>query len=161
MNLNYEQIKVAVTIVFCAMLMIPVGLASRAPNTTAVELTWDDLLELNLKTGKVGPKLGRSVGKLVKLPGFMVALDDIGQEKIGEFLFVPYAQACIHVPAPPPNQIVHARVKPGKRVLYDSWQPFWAYGVIKIDKSKSDLAEASFRMVVHRLEPYTEEFLDY
>ena len=44
----------------------------------------------------------------IKLAGFIVPLDfDFGAETFKDFLLVPYYGACIHVPPPPSNQIVH------------------------------------------------------
>ena len=59
--------------------------------------------------------------KLITLPGFVVPLE--GDDKvITEFLLVPYFGACIHVPPPPPNQIVHVTFKDGVPIesLYDA-----------------------------------------
>ena len=44
-------------------------------------------------------------GRRVEISGFMVPLTLSG-EQVSEFLLVPYAGACIHVPPPPPNQII-------------------------------------------------------
>ncbi len=46
-------------------------------------------------------------GKLVRLPGYLLPLDLSGNA-VTDFLLVPYVGACIHVPPPPPNQIVYA-----------------------------------------------------
>ena len=43
----------------------------------------------------------------VRLPGYVVPPLANAQDGLTEFLFVPYYGACIHVPPPPPNQIVH------------------------------------------------------
>ncbi len=46
-------------------------------------------------------------GQQVKLPGYIVPLEVNEEDRTTEFLLVPYYGACIHVPPPPPNQIVH------------------------------------------------------
>src|SRR4051812_19776056 len=46
-------------------------------------------------------------GSRVRLPGYVVPLDE-ARGGVKEFLLVPYFGACIHVPPPPANQIVHA-----------------------------------------------------
>ncbi len=43
----------------------------------------------------------------VRIPGFIVPLQSDGIEKYTEFLLVPYFGACIHLPPPPPNQVVY------------------------------------------------------
>ena len=46
-------------------------------------------------------------GKVVRIDGYLLPLDLSGNS-VTDFLLVPYVGACIHVPPPPPNQIVHA-----------------------------------------------------
>lgn len=46
-------------------------------------------------------------GQLVRLAGYLLPLDLSGNA-VTDFLLVPYVGACIHVPPPPPNQIVYA-----------------------------------------------------
>lgn len=45
-------------------------------------------------------------GRKVKIPGFVVPIEEQGRA-VTEFLLVPYFGACIHVPPPPANQIIH------------------------------------------------------
>ena len=51
-------------------------------------------------------------GRDVEIPGYALPLEYSGAQ-ISEFLLVPYVGACIHVPPPPPNQIVHVRFPEG------------------------------------------------
>ena len=77
-------------------------------NFETKEITWSDLRKLNYKTGEMPESLRQLVGKSIKIPGFAVPLEgDDGFEYIEEFLLVPYFGACIHVPPPPPNQVIH------------------------------------------------------
>jgi hypothetical protein len=48
------------------------------------------------------------------MPGYIVPLED-DREEVKEFLLVPSAGARIHVPPPPPNQIVHVVMAGGKK----------------------------------------------
>ena len=78
------------------------------PNFGTKEVSWSDLRKLNYKTGEMPASLRRLIGKSIKIPGFAVPLEgDDGFEYIKEFLLVPYFGACIHVPPPPPNQVIH------------------------------------------------------
>ncbi len=61
-------------------------------------------------------------GQQVKLPGYIVPLEVNEEGRTTEFLLVPYYGACIHVPPPPPNQIVHIFSEMGVRVE-DSTSP--------------------------------------
>ncbi|GAB3380855.1 DUF3299 domain-containing protein [Azotobacter armeniacus] len=95
-------------------------------------------------------------GLLVKLPGYLVPLETGSDGRVREFLLVPYFGACIHVPPPPSNQIVHVRNEPGVQleVLY---QPYWVEGTLQVEHSSSELAEAGYRMTTSKVSPYQLE----
>jgi len=62
-------------------------------------------------------------GKKVKISGFVVPIEE-NNHAVSEFLLVPYFGACIHVPPPPANQIIHViSAKPIKnlRVMDSVW----------------------------------------
>lgn len=50
-------------------------------------------------------------GQNIRLPGYIVPLEVSEEGRTTEFLLVPYFGACIHVPPPPSNQIVHVKAK--------------------------------------------------
>lgn len=65
--------------------------------------------EIQLPTGYAQP-LGSGVveelnNKRIRIPGFMVPLV-MTAEGVTSFILVPYMGACVHVPPPPPNQMV-------------------------------------------------------
>lgn len=92
-------------------------------------------------------------GQEVKLPGYIVPLDVTEEGRVTEFLLVPYFGACIHVPPPPPNQIVHVTSELG--VLMDAlYQPFWIEGPLQVQASSSELAEAGYQMDASKIYPY-------
>ncbi|MGB1111080.1 MAG: DUF3299 domain-containing protein, partial [Gammaproteobacteria bacterium] len=91
-------------------------------------------------------------GQKVRLPGFAVPLE--GDEKnVNELLLVPYFGACIHVPPPPSNQIVH--VFPNSPVeqemLYDA---IWIEGTIKVESSHTKSGNAGYTFTANSIEPY-------
>ncbi|MGF1513840.1 MAG: DUF3299 domain-containing protein [Elainellaceae cyanobacterium] len=49
----------------------------------------------------------RWIGQTIQLEGYVLPLTQNRAERVTEFLLVPYVGACIHVPPPPPNQIVY------------------------------------------------------
>ncbi len=51
-------------------------------------------------------------GKHVRIGGYVVPLD-FEATTVKEFLLVPFVGACIHVPPPPPNQIVYVKTAKG------------------------------------------------
>ena len=85
------------------------------------EIDWRLLRELNYETGAKPETLASLDGKYVKIPGFVVPLDD-DAATFSEFLLVPSPQACVHVPPPPPNQMVMVRMKSGQ-APQRSWGP--------------------------------------
>ena len=92
-------------------------------------------------------------GQAVKLPGYIVPLDVTEEGRVTEFLLVPYFGACIHVPPPPSNQIVHVTTELG--VLMDAlYQPFWIEGPLKVEQTSSELAEAGYQMQAEKIYAY-------
>jgi hypothetical protein len=118
-------------------------------------LTWDNLRTLDFKSGKAPADLKKHDGAVVRVPGFIIPLEDNDQE-VSEFLLVPYPLACIHVPAPPPNQIVHVKMDNGKKVKFDFYQPVWAQGRLKIQHEKNMYTDTSYFMTGLFIEPYKE-----
>ncbi len=92
-------------------------------------------------------------GFTVKLPGFIVPLD-IGKDGlVSEFFLVPYFGACIHVPPPPPNQIVYVTMKKG--VALDSiYEAYWITGRLKVENKKTRLGSAAYNLVADKIEIY-------
>jgi hypothetical protein len=73
-----------------------VSAAEKAPS-----LTWENLRGLDPQSGKMPADLKKHDGTIVRVPGYIIPLEDSDQA-VSEFLLVPYPLACIHVPAPPP-----------------------------------------------------------
>jgi uncharacterized protein len=92
-------------------------------------------------------------GKQVRIPGFIVPLDmdDVGN--ITEFFLVPYFGACIHVPPPPPNQLVY--VTPEEAFpLHSIWDPFWIEGTLRTEQHGNVLGLAGYTMTASKIEIY-------
>ncbi len=64
------------------------------------------------QTGSIAVNTKLSETK-VKIPGFVVPLVVNDNGVVSEFFLVPYFGACIHVPPPPPNQIVYVKLAGG------------------------------------------------
>lgn len=95
-------------------------------------------------------------GIRARLPGYIVPLAISEEGRVTEFLLVPYFGACIHVPPPPSNQIVHATSELGVKMdaLY---QPFWIEGPLRVEHASSELAEAGYRMDAQKIRIYELE----
>jgi len=90
----------------------------------------------------------------IRLAGYVVPLE-YSDEAISEFLLVPLEGACVHIPAPPANQILF--VKPQYPLpIEDSFDVLNVVGTMQLDGMASSLAVASYRMENALLEPYIE-----
>ena len=104
-------------------------------------------------------------GQRIRMPGYVLPLEFEGTQVI-EFLLVPFVGACIHVPPPPPNQIIHVKVdqKDGYSVK-SMYEPVWVNGVISVKSMVKDLflvdgttgIDIGYTMSANRIEPYKEE----
>lgn len=92
-------------------------------------------------------------GQQVKLPGYIVPLEVSEEGRTTEFLLVPYYGACIHVPPPPSNQIVHVVSEIGIKVE-ELYQPYWIEGPMQVRSSSSELAEAGYQMEAEKIYAY-------
>jgi hypothetical protein len=86
----------------------------------------------------------------VRMPGYMLPLQTSGN---GVTKFIPYAGACVHVPPPPPNQLVFVTSKRpwNARTMFE---PVWVTGTIKIDPISTNLAEIGYSMQADLVEIY-------
>lgn len=92
----------------------------------------------------------------VRIAGFIVPLEFDGEQTITQFFFVPYFGACIHLPPPPPNQLIYVSYPQGLKLdaLYD---PFWITGVLKTSLVENDTATSAYAMVVNSISPYVPD----
>jgi hypothetical protein len=99
------------------------------------------------------PVVAELGGQQIKLPGYIVPLDVTEEGRVTEFLFVPYFGACIHVPPPPSNQIVHVISELG--VQMDAlYQPFWIEGPLKVEATDSEMGSAGYKMTAEKIYAY-------
>ncbi len=93
-------------------------------------------------------------GQRIRIPGFVVPLD--GDPKaLREFLLVPYFGACIHVPPPPPNQVIHALAR--ELAKAQSMDAVWATGRLEVVRSDTPFGSATYVMQVEQVTPYREK----
>jgi len=92
-------------------------------------------------------------GLTLRIPGFIVPLDFDSTGKVVRFFLVPYYGACIHVPPPPPNQIVYVTAaKPFE--VKDGTDAFWITGQMRIERKRTAMASASYAMTATKVEVY-------
>ncbi|MBZ9785619.1 DUF3299 domain-containing protein [Pseudomonas sp. REP124] len=92
-------------------------------------------------------------GQDIRLPGYIVPLEVNEEGRTTEFLLVPYFGACIHVPPPPSNQIVHVKSEVGVKVD-ELYQPYWVEGPMQVKASTSELADAGYQMQADKIYMY-------
>ncbi|MDY7219716.1 DUF3299 domain-containing protein [Denitrificimonas sp. JX-1] len=90
-------------------------------------------------------------GRAILLGGYPVPLESNGKGNFVEFFLVPYPGACIHVPPPPPNQIVLVRYPQGMP-LEDIYAPLWVEGTLNIELSSNELADAAYTIAADKVE---------
>ena len=147
-----------------------------APAGAAREIDWDELIPPDARSRFMGGPppavhdyLGEgglaaqqvmdfSVNKAldgtsVKIPGFIVPLDVGKDGLVDEFFLVPYFGACIHVPPPPPNQIVYVRMNKG--IALDSiYEAYWITGRMKTSNKTTRLGASAYQLDGSKVEIY-------
>lgn len=117
---------------------------------------YDPMAEIKLKAMmealSSAPVVPEMDGKMIRIPGFVVPLVEEGL-KVTEFFLVPYFGACIHVPPPPSNQMLHVTFEPGTNVenLYNA---IWITGKLRVDTVTNDLGTAGYKVEAFNIEPY-------
>jgi hypothetical protein len=146
-----------------------------AGSAKILELDWEQLIpEASRKAfqgapppvhdylGEAGPAMPQVMdfsvnkeldGARVKLPGFIVPLDISKDGLVSEFFLVPYFGACIHVPPPPPNQIVYVTLQKG--IALDSiYEAYWITGRMKTAQKSTRLGAAAYTITADAVEIY-------
>ena len=129
------MVKIIKSFVLFTFLVLPSLVLSSNLETKLV--TWSDLRKLNYKTGEMPQSIRQLIGKSIKIPGFAVPLvedesgNEGGFEYVKEFLLVPVYGMCIHVPPPPPNQVIHIILE--KPVHFETLlYAVWVTGILEI-----------------------------
>ena len=115
-----------------------------------VRAAWDD-----------APVVKKLNGARIEIPGFIVPLDS-GQERIREFLLVPYYGACIHVPPPPSNQVLHVLLpktlnKEQQQTLRSAALMYGAIsvsGTLETVFTDTSMGFSGYRIKADRVDPY-------
>ncbi|MFY1022007.1 DUF3299 domain-containing protein [Ectopseudomonas khazarica] len=97
-------------------------------------------------------------GKAIRLGGYPVPLESDEKGNSTLFFLVPYPGACIHVPPPPPNQLVLVRYPKGIQ-LENIYAPLWVSGELKVETISNELADAAYAMDAGEVRLVTDEDL--
>jgi hypothetical protein len=85
-----------------------------------------------------------------KIPGYIVPVDTDADGRLTEFFLVPYFGACIHVPPPPPNQIIHGRLSEPV-AMTDIYAAYWIEGTLHTERFENDIAATAYTMTVDKV----------
>src|SRR6185437_12476602 len=138
------------------------------PGTQVLDVDWKQLLPPGERKhysplppppvhdyrGEAGPpavqvpdfKANKSLdGATVRPPGFIIPLDARRDGVLDEFLLVPYFGACIHVPPPPPNQLVYVRMA-RRTTLQSPYDAYWITGKLHLQTTTTHLGSAAYEL---------------
>ena len=93
-------------------------------------------------------------GKQVRIGGYVVPLD-FDATKVKEFLLVPFVGACIHVPPPPPNQIIYVKAADAFEIA-GQFDPVYVTGTLKTARQFTGLAATGYTMEAALIETRKE-----
>ena len=137
------------------------------------EITWDDLIPPGVPYGEIigpgqmdevndtwnpefdenGSKVNTELdGKSIKMPGYIIPFDTTA-EGVTSFMLVPYVGACIHVPPPPPNQLVFVRTDtpwPSESL----WDAVWVHGRLSAKPMSTEIGDVGYQITADRIELY-------
>jgi hypothetical protein len=141
--------------------------------STARQIEWDDLIPPGIPYSEIVgtdyideasdtwvPKYDENArkfneeldGAYIRMPGYILPLE-MDAQGVSEFILVPYVGACIHVPPPPPNQLVLTRTKApwtGDQL----WAPVWVTGTLQIAQLTTEIAEVGYLLSSDYIEAY-------
>lgn len=138
-------------LLFAMILCSPALMAAVSPAATTV--SWSTLKTLN-PSQPHSPATALN-NQIVSVPGFMVPLED-DADQVTEFLLVPFAGACIHVPPPPPNQMIYVKLTGSQKAKMSFTEPIMVTGRLHVANVDSPYGSVSFSMAGDSVRPYEQ-----
>lgn len=123
--------------------LLPAGLYDFFPEEISSSLWFDPVFQKKIE--KAERQIRHEVNNSpIFLPGYMVPLVYEGED-VYEFLLVPSAGQCIHVPPPPVNQTIYVALEKPTRIRTYG-EPVIAEGVLTTVGAITDYAETGYRI---------------
>lgn len=122
------------------------------PEGSADVLNWERLNTLDYHSDEIPSTLKDFNHRNIRIPGFIVPLED-SYDSVSEFLLVPDAGSCVHVPPPPPNQMVYVKMKSGQRVELGGF-PIWVTGKLRIENVNSPYGLVAYSIEAESTQPF-------
>ena len=125
--------------------LIPPGTYDFVPKDFGYELLFNPEFQGQIDAaGKViDPSLE---GQTIELAGFMVPIE-VKDDTVSQFLLVPEAGQCIHVPPPPLNQTLLVDTTDQQTRLRDLYQPVIVSGRLSVVTQSFDIADSGYSLV--------------
>jgi len=89
-------------------------------------------------------------GARVRIPGYIVPIESDADGQLLEFFLVPYFGACIHVPPPPPNQIIYGKTEPAVPMT-DIYAAYYVEGILRTKAFEDETAATAYTLDVERV----------
>lgn len=121
---------------------------------------WEDQLQTSdegeaylkaMQSVDVNPDL---IDKRILIPGFIVPTAYNEDRKVTEFFLVPFFGACIHLPPPPPNQIIYVTYEQGVD-LENFYDAHVVHGRLTSDIVRNDTATSAYRLEAEGVSIYS------
>jgi len=122
-----------------------------APTFSHDEFGWEEQLDANpeneaymnaMRSFDVNPDL---VNQRIMISGFIVPTAYDEERKVTEFFLVPFFGACLHLPPPPPNQIIHVAYESGVE-LVNMYDAYTVHGLLSNEVVSNALADSAYRL---------------
>lgn len=81
----------------------------------------------------------------MRIGGYVVPID-FKATIVKEFLLIPYIGACVHVPAPPANQVIHVTTDRGI-AIQGPFDPVIVTGILQTTRVSTRLADAGYSLL--------------
>ena len=125
--------------------LIPAGTYDFVPQDFGYELLFNPTFQSQLDAA--GRVIDTALeGQRIELAGFMVPIVVKGQS-VSQFLLVPEAGQCIHVPPPPLNQTLLVDATNAPTELRDLYEPVIVLGRLSVVTQRFEIAESGYTLV--------------
>jgi hypothetical protein len=131
--------------------LILIALLSAAASAPPSAVDWRTLRGLNYRTGEQSDEIRKLNGATVIVKGYMVPFDDDDEQTL-EFLIVPVMGQCVHLPPPPPNQIVLVRMADKRPTKVHFQDLVLVEGRLEVADQKSPFGKVSYALAAMKVE---------
>ncbi|MBL7004828.1 MAG: DUF3299 domain-containing protein [Gammaproteobacteria bacterium] len=116
--------------------------------------------EFQKKIENAGNQINNLIdGKIIEIAGFMVPLKTKGSS-VSQFLLVPEAGQCIHVPPPPLNQTLLVEMPQNPTNIRDIYIPIIVTGKVSVGSQSFDIADSGYSLTDVTVENLTFKYKD-